>query len=311
MLNQLLAASKSVLRPVVRQLALVERAKYLGTHILSAEQGNDWLAGRVADRTPIAVGKMGESELGGLRHFERFKNAAGLCTHWGRYARRLNVNAGVYPANDAVFSKFCQVFGRSLGDLDMLAVWFRAGENNLRLKFASRAIPTQLRALEPFYHERPWSHSLLNKKVLVVTPFASTVQSQHSSLGKIWASRPGLMPSFDLQTLRCPLSAGIANPVFPDWFVALDEMKNEMSRRKFDVALIGAGAWGIPLASHAKSIGSAAIHLGGPTQLLFGIRGGRWDNNPIISQFFNAAWVRPGEADRPERFRNIENGCDW
>ena len=84
-----------------------------------------------------------------------------------------------------------------------------------------------------------------------------------------------------------------------------------MSQRVFDVAIIGAGAWGVPLASHAKALGRVGIHLGGATQLLFGIRGARWDNHSIIRALYNDAWVRPGVADRPGKFRNIENGCYW
>jgi hypothetical protein len=311
MLDQLLSAAKSALRPLARHRALIERAKYSSVQILGPQAGNDRLSRLLSESASIAVGKIGESELGGLRHYERYKNAEGRCTRWGAYWRRLHVNAGIYPADAVIFSNFCRVFSDALGNLNILAVWFQHGENNIRLKFAPNATPVALTALEPFYHDRPWSQNLTGKRVLIVTPFASTVVSQYARRTDIWPDKPDILPEFHIDTLRCPLSAGVTTPAFPDWFAALDAMKAEMNTRLFDIAIIGAGAWGVPLASHAKEMGKIGIHLGGPTQLLFGIRGGRWDRHPIIQHFFNSAWVRPSVADRPENFRSIENGCYW
>lgn len=41
----------------------------------------------------------------------------------------------------------------------------------------------------------------------------------------------------------------------------------------FDTAIIGCGAYGMPLAAQIKNAGRQAIHLGGAVQLLFGIKG--------------------------------------
>jgi len=59
-------------------------------------------------------------------------------------------------------------------------------------------------------------------------------------------------------------------------------------RLRFDVALIGAGAI-LPFAAFVKSRGRIGIHTGGPTQILFGILGRRWEetreNRVLRSQF--------------------------
>lgn len=65
---------------------------------------------------------------------------------------------------------------------------------------------------------------------------------------------------------------------FSDWFEALDFMYHEAMAKDFDVAIIGCGAYGFPLAAKLKRAGKIAIHLGGVTQLLFGIKGRRWEN---------------------------------
>ena len=56
-------------------------------------------------------------------------------------------------------------------------------------------------------------------------------------------------------------------------------------RLEFDVAIIGCGAYGFPLANEIKKMGKVAIHLAGATQLMFGIVGKRWEEEYIYSDF--------------------------
>ena len=84
-----------------------------------------------------------------------------------------------------------------------------------------------------------------------------------------------------------------------------------MDQRDYDIALIGCGAYGFHLAAHAKRRQKIGIHLGGATQMLFGIKGKRWENNPRSRGLMNAHWVKPADSERPEKFTLIENGCYW
>jgi hypothetical protein len=85
----------------------------------------------------------------------------------------------------------------------------------------------------------------------------------------------------------------------------------EVEKVDFDIAIIGAGAYGLPLAFHVKSLGKKAIHMGGATQILFGIKGKRWDHHEVISKLYNEHWVRPLPSERPEHYYDIEKGCYW
>ena len=127
----------------------------------------------------------------------------------------------------------------------------------------------------------------------------------------IWASRPGLLPDFELNTLRMPLSAGLDAPRECDWCERLDRMRAGIECKTFDVALIGAGGMSLPLACHAKRMGAIGFHMGGATQLLFGIRGRRWDNYEDINCFFNDSWTRPSAAETPATATLVEDGCYW
>lgn len=89
-------------------------------------------------------------------------------------------------------------------------------------------------------------------------------------------------------------------------------MESVIDKVDYDVALIGCGAYGMPLAAHCKRMGKKAVHLGGALQLLFGIRGNRWETEQdIYKQFMNEHWVRPLESERPKVALNVENACYW
>lgn len=71
----------------------------------------------------------------------------------------------------------------------------------------------------------------------------------------------------------------------------------------------------MPLAGYIKEeLHKKAIHLGGGTQLLFGIKGRRWQvdyKNSCYRDLFNEYWVSPDESERPQNFNKIEGGCYW
>jgi hypothetical protein len=145
---------------------------------------------------------------------------------------------------------------------------------------------------------------------LVVHPFAESIRRQYARRERLFAD-PSVLPDFQLKTLQAVQSIGGQSRGFADWFEALDWMEQQMAAEDFDVAIIGAGAYGLPLAAHAKRLGRKAVHLGGATQILFGIRGRRWDEHPFISQLYNPFWVRPLPEETPPNYTDVESGCYW
>ena len=152
-----------------------------------------------------------------------------------------------------------------------------------------------------------WTEALRDKKVLVVHPFAETICRQYEHREKLF-SRKDFLPCFQsLQTISAVQSAAGNKSGFKDWFAALKYMEEQIDHSDYDVALIGCGAYGLPLAAHAKRSGHQAIHLGGVLQLYFGIKGRRWDDWGI----YNDYWVSPSAKETPSRFKSVENGCYW
>jgi hypothetical protein len=167
-----------------------------------------------------------------------------------------------------------------------------------------------LQALEPYYYAAPWSEALAGKRVLVIHPFAESINRQYRNHRLLFKDLR-VLPDFDLVTLKAVQSIGGAQVAFASWFDALEEMCERVNEIDFDIAIIGAGAYGFPLAAYVKRIGKKSVHLGGATQILFGIKGRRWDDWPFFQQLYNEHWVRPSPSETPENYQFIENGCYW
>ena len=67
-----------------------------------------------------------------------------------------------------------------------------------------------------------------------------------------------------------------------DWEDGLEKLATEVASKEFYLALIGAGAWSLPLGRRIKQMGKCEIHMGGEMQLLFGIKGKRWEDEIFI-----------------------------
>ena len=148
--------------------------------------------------------------------------------------------------------------------------------------------------------------------MLVIHPFEESIRKQYSRRTVLFQNEK-VLPPFDLLTLKAVQSLGSIHDRsrFQNWFEALNWMEEKVNSLTFDIALIGCGAYGLPLAAHVKRMGKKAVHLGGATQILFGIKGARWEGIPEISKLFNEYWIRPAEEEKPDNYKQIEGGSYW
>jgi hypothetical protein len=218
--------------------------------------------------------------------------------------------SGFFPSTDDSISRFSNLMFADMQLLDVLGSW-RIEELLLAKRFPN-AVLVELNALEPYLSSNPWSKVLAGKKVLVVHPFSHTIESQYRDMRRRLFADQRVLPEFkSLETIKAVQTIAGEKCEFADWFAALDSMKAAIDAKDFDVAIIGCGAYGFPLAAHVKRIGKKAVHLGGATQILFGIKGKRWDTHPKISHLYNEHWVRPAPEDVPQRASIVEGGCYW
>lgn len=218
--------------------------------------------------------------------------------------KHLSTNAGFYPIDENSVIQFCKLLIDDAKEVDIIASWLN-GEKAL-LNNDVKYIP--LAMLNPIKSPNPWSFYLKDKRVLVIHPFAETINKQYKIKEHLFENSK-ILPEFTLITYKAVQSIGGSNHKFKCWFDALNYMKNDINKIDFDIALIACGAYGFPLAAHIKRIGKKAIHIGGPLQLLFGIKGHRWDE--MYSDYYNDYWVRPSINEIPQFAKNVENGCYW
>ncbi len=276
------------------------------------------LAEALSSRRPLAAGKIGKVELAALDHFLlRMRNVA---KHKASrpYPRSISdslfLNAGVFPQQEDIFDRFGCIYRDAVKEMDVLMSWGLQGETQIFHVLAPGAKLAPFASVEPYLSDEPWSALLEDKRVLVVSPFAETIARQYfGRRTDIWKNQR-VLPAFTLLAIRCPLSAGVVKPAHSDWIEALDDLRAQMSAVDFDVALIGAGAFSLPLATHARSLGKIGVHMGGTTQILFGVYGNRWadkHNYPNYQTIFNEFWVRPNRSETPAEAVKIENACYW
>lgn len=272
---------------------------------------------------PSMVGRFGSNELlclvtylgvkEGNRNIFSYITGKSFAWWWNEEnLKNMHIVAGFFPPKINKFEKFGELMLQDITEVDVLASWLE--NEQLFDKELQNSIKIDFEVLNPYFSRTPWTKALEGKKVLVVHPFAKTIELQYKKRELLF--KDNLLPDFNLITVQAVLSLADNPTQFNDWFEALDFMKIEIDKHDYDICLIGCGAYGFHLAAHVKRHGKKAVHMGGSLQLLFGIRGKRWEDpnyNPIynFSELMNEHWVKPSEDDKPTNANTVEGACYW
>jgi hypothetical protein len=308
--------------PHLRRIRLLKISppveRYGAQAVINAASGNLILLDHVSSGRPIAAGKIGDTELEVLLKFEAFRDDPTAffrsITEEGHEFDLLYLNCGVFPKRQDTLTRWAQTYLEAVSNIDLLGVWFNKGEQQIVTKYAPRATLTMITAVEPYYHDVPWTQALEGKRVVAVSPFEDSILRQRDSCSGVdlFPDNPAIFPDFELTLVRSPFSAALVPPIHADWHAALADMKERIAAVDFDICLVGAGAYSLPLCSFVRmDLGRSAVHLGGALQILFGIKGRRWDTHPTISKLFNENWTRPLAHERPKRRWKNDGGAYW
>jgi hypothetical protein len=285
-----------------------DRARYpqvFAGQLADAEAGA-WMAAALEQRRPVLVGRLGAVEARLIAE-ARFGRATGFSRTTRRQAHR---NAGIFPLEPAALAAAAERLQAALQAVDLLAVWDSPQQARVVAQLDPLPLRCGLSALEPWWQPAPWSAALAGRTVLVVHPFAASIERQWQRRERLFAD-PQVLPPFSLRTLRPPLTLAGHTEGHSSWCAALDGLIAQVSASRFDVALLGCGAYGLPLAAAIRAMGRPALHLGGALQLLFGIRGRRWEAMPPFAALMNEAWSRPLPAETPAAAGQVDGGCYW
>jgi hypothetical protein len=279
---------------------------YHAYSILEATQGNEEIKNVILNEKPAMIARCGATEMRCVGEYL----AKG--TFSDKIKREISELSGVFPATDSFLKRFCEYYIECVVQSDILAVWDVGAECKVvKTKCSTDTKYVRLNAIEPYYFEQPWSAVLKEKKVLVIHPFDESIKKQYK-IRKNLFENPEVLPEFaSLTCIRAVQSIAGQETQFSTWFDALDHMKQLIKETDFDVAIIGAGAYGLPLAAYVKQLGKISVQMSGATQILFGIKGKRWDSHPVISKFYNEYWVRPSDDETPPQAEIVEGRCYW
>jgi hypothetical protein len=280
--------------------------------ILFGEQGHERLRELISGREPLMLSRLGAVELSCLRYFIE-KRGSKRRPYPGKIRSTMSNQAGFFPTDDRSLDAFAGLYLEQLSQVDVMGVWFNQFEDVVCNSHCPDASLVDLDCFEPFRFAAPWTSLLAGRKVLVVHPFVESIQRQYREKRRLLFASPEVLPDFELKTVKAVQSIGGSPVQFATWFDAYRHMCDEIAKVDFDVCLIGAGAYGLPLASFVKQSGKQAVHLGGVTQIIFGIRGKRWEREYADStaNLFNEHWVRPSPSETPANKDRIERGCYW
>ena len=238
-------------------------------------------------------------------NFTKFKN---IITH-----------DGIYYTDIKDLKFFGKKHNECLENSDLLASFKGINKEEEDYYFAKyeKLIKVWSRILEPFYilqeNETPWSHFLINKKVLIINPFVKSFQKQIDKEWKMFEDKHIFLPDQQFVFYKA-YNTLAGNHPHSSWLETFEIMKNDISKLDFDIALLGCGGYGLPLCNFIKmELKKSAIYIGGGLQLLFGVKGKRWENHPDIGKIIkdNGQFISPSGDEILNNNNSVEGGCYW
>lgn len=278
--------------------------------VMTAEEGNKWLYEAVDAGKPFAATRFGGTETKTIADVLYTKAGGKFGGVNDRTLSRIMQLSGFFPADREALNQFVELYMECCPDIDMLGVWNILLQSYLADECVTNARLSELQMFEPYYFSHPWTKALEGKKVVVIHPFAETIEKQYEKREQLFENKE-ILPAFELRCVKAVQTLAGNTCEHKTWFDALLWMEQQALAEEFDVALIGCGAYGLPLAVHLKKAGKQAVHVGGSLQLFFGIKGNRWDHHEVIGKLYNEHWVRPSEKEMIKKADAVEGSCYW
>lgn len=294
-----------------------QQKKYAKREILDNESTSRKLQNFIVSGQPFCTGRIGWFEMAAMRMYE-----FGIQKKYSLVMDNIYNCAGFFPNDIGLGKDFLEVMKKALYEMDIIGPFYQFCENYFISHYSQNdlIVAESAEIFEICKLEDVWTKALKGKKVLVVSPFSDTIKQQYAKRELLFPGKE-ILPEFSLLlTYRSLMTIGdMKDERFETWFDALEFMKREILKLDFDIALLGCGAYGFPLAAEIKRAGKQAVHMGGILQILFGIMGKRWDRTRIgteihiredIAKYYNENWTYPLET-KPSEASKVEYGPYW
>lgn len=139
-------------------------------------------------------------------------------------------------------------------------------------------------------------------KVGVVSYFAKDMERQVKHLDKIHNRK--ISTEFEFVASLNTIEGNIPDK---DYFSVLEDLKNECLKKK-DIKywFLSCGSYGLLLGNELKNEGKNVYYVGGFLQMIFGLKGKRWDTRNI-NKLYNKWWKYP--SIKPVNGDKVEDWC--
>lgn len=240
------------------------------------------------------------------------------------FHKNINLN-GIYCRKNEkkTFEIFCNIIIDCFKNSDILSYINMPGQINKNQDYIINKFnlfKIHSRTVEPFYivneNEKPWTHYLKGKKVLIINPFVESFKKQLKNKFQIFKDPEKKIFLDDQEFIFYKSYQTIAgNHIHENWYETYNIMCNDIKKLDFDIALLGCGGYGLPLCNFIKmNMNKSAIYIGGGLQLLFGVMGRRWENRDDWKKIIrdnDAKFIRPSGDEIIKNKDVIEGGCYW
>lgn len=244
---------------------------------LSKNDSNDFIYRKLLDDEPFFAERIGANELECMVEYYYMLNRekGGTSSYHDNLKLVMKRGAGFYPTEDSYLDRMVQIYTKNFQNMDFIwNMWLSRFENMLYMRFYNiRQNIGKYKDTAFLYDiEKPWTEALYGKKVLVIHPFEQSIKQNYENREKLHKNKK-LLLEFKLITFKPVQSIADEMPGFSDWFEALESMEQKISNIDFDIALIAAGAYGLPLAEYCKSIGKKALYIWDGCNFILALKG--------------------------------------
>lgn len=278
------------------------------------EQDNQFIKKIIESGKPFFIGRIAGIELK-IAYSIQHRRPIDMVNE----IEELENNAGIHIEDLGSLYRYADALLTSYDHCTAIAEWEKTGavfaitgDGQQLISERTPHIPKIIaQSLEPYYVNDSWMPALRGKRILIIHPFAKTIQKQLPNLSKMFPDKMWF-PECTIRCLAPPLTLA-QNHQNKDWKTHLDAFLESLSLEKdIDVALVAAGGYGMLISDYLyTTMNTSVMYIGGALQLFFGIIGKRWFTNKDILKLMNDDWVRPDSEDKPANFTKVEKGCYW
>lgn len=277
------------------------------------------------DGSGFAAGKLGLSEQALLAYpflLERCTSDRQMAALTVQTRVHCQTQMGVFPVDQDYLMELSSFHAEATRQLDVVGLSGGRLEADLVRDIRLPAARVALLDFEPDRSIPDESGScylpeLAGQRLLLISSIAELLRSQadRDTFERVWAKtgKPWFAPH-SVEAFEFPYTYDLATQRrFGTSRNLLDWILDRIDPEGFDIALIAGSHLGIPIASAIRSMNRSAIALGGSLQVLFGINGRRWCQNPEWQRdYITDAWIDVPESYVPHLTAElVDDGAYW